>query len=54
MLSHHDLLRETERAAGHEQLSAWHDVLIQEGKTCKVAQEVRQTVPNIRDGIGSS
>ncbi|BGO98380.1 hypothetical protein RTG_00828 [Rhodotorula toruloides ATCC 204091] len=39
MMTASGLLRETERAAGHEQLSTWHDVLIQEYKTCKVAQE---------------
>ncbi|KAI0722553.1 P-loop containing nucleoside triphosphate hydrolase protein, partial [Earliella scabrosa] len=35
------LLRETQRAAGNENLTAWHDTLISSGKELKQIQEVR-------------
>lgn len=34
------LLRETQRAAGDERLSAWHETLINAGKEAKEMQEV--------------
>ena len=39
-MSPQQLLRETQRAAGHEQLTNWHDTLIAEGKNLKTVQEV--------------
>lgn len=41
MMSAAERLRETQRAAGHRNLNAWHDVLIKEGKTFKNVQSVR-------------
>ncbi|GAA5978970.1 hypothetical protein JCM10908_002752 [Rhodotorula pacifica] len=38
MMTASERLRETQKAAGHRNLNAWHDVLIKEGKTCKAAQ----------------
>ena len=35
------LLRETQRAAGDERLTSWHDTLISTGKDLKVMQMVR-------------
>lgn len=35
------LLRETQRAAGDENLTTWHDTLISAGKELKQLQEVR-------------
>jgi hypothetical protein len=35
------LLRETQRAAGDERLTEWHDTLIAAGKELKVIQDVR-------------
>jgi hypothetical protein len=35
------LLRETQRAAGDERLTSWHDTLISTGKDLKVMQTVR-------------
>lgn len=34
------LLRETQRAAGDERLTEWHDVLISAGKELKTLQDV--------------
>ena len=35
------LLRETQRAAGDERLTSWHDTLISAGKDLKAMQTVR-------------
>lgn len=35
------LLKETQRAAGDENLSSWHRTLIESGKELKVIQDVR-------------
>ena len=35
------LLRETQRAAGDEKLTEWHDTLIAAGKELKAIQDVR-------------
>lgn len=35
------LLRETQRAAGNENLTAWHDTLISSGKELRQIQQVR-------------
>jgi chromosome segregation ATPase len=39
-MSPQQLLRETERAAGVENLTAWHDALISSGKELKELQTV--------------
>ena len=39
------LLRETQRAAGNENLTSWHDTLISAGKELRQIQEVR--VPHL-------
>jgi hypothetical protein len=39
-MSPQQLLRETQRAAGDENLTSWHDTLIGSGKSCKLLQEV--------------
>ena len=33
------LLRETQRAAGDERLTAWHDTLVNTGRDLKLVQE---------------
>ena len=38
------LLRETQRAAGNENLTSWHDTLISSGKELRTIQDVRWTV----------
>ncbi|GAA5914217.1 hypothetical protein JCM6882_004753 [Rhodosporidiobolus microsporus] len=38
MMSASELLKETQKAAGHAQLSQWHEILIKEYKTSKEAQ----------------
>jgi len=43
-MSPQQLLRETQRAAGHEQLTNWHDTLIAEGKNLKTIQEVNTSL----------
>jgi hypothetical protein len=40
-MSPQQLLRETERAAGDENLTTWHDSLITSGRELKNIQEVR-------------
>ncbi|KAG5221008.1 Structural maintenance of chromosomes protein [Salix suchowensis] len=45
------LLRETQRAAGDENLTAWHDTLISAGKELKQLQEVRLLVASTRQCI---
>lgn len=39
-MSPQQLLRETQRAAGDENLTTWHDTLISSGKDLKKLQEV--------------
>lgn len=34
------LLRETQRAAGNENLTSWHDALVEAGKEFKTMKEV--------------
>jgi len=41
MMTPPELLRETQRAAGNENLTTWHQVLIQEFKKCREVQLVR-------------
>ena len=43
-MSPQQLLRETQRAAGNENLTQWHDTLITAGKDLKAMQEVRASV----------
>lgn len=38
------LLRETQRAAGDERLSAWHETLINAGKEAREMQEVSSSL----------
>jgi len=40
-MSSKDLLKETQRAAGDENLSTWHRTLIESGKELKTIQDVR-------------
>jgi hypothetical protein len=40
-MSSQQLLRETQRAAGDENLTNWHDTLISSGKELKAMQDVR-------------
>jgi len=40
-MSSQQLLKETQRAAGDENLSAWHQTLIESGKQLKGLQDVR-------------
>jgi structural maintenance of chromosomes protein 5 len=40
-MSSQQLLKETQRAAGDENLSAWHQTLIESGKELKGLQDVR-------------
>lgn len=39
-MSPQQLLRETQRAAGDERLTAWHDTLINTGRDLRAVQEV--------------
>lgn len=39
-MSPQELLKETQRAAGNENLTAWHDTLIRTGGELKQLQEV--------------
>ena len=39
-MSSQQLLKETQKAAGDENLTAWHQTLIENGKECRKVQEV--------------
>jgi hypothetical protein len=41
-MSPQELLRQTQKAAGDENLTIWHDTLISSGKTLKVLLGVRR------------
>jgi hypothetical protein len=46
-MSHSELLRETEKAAGDKNLSHWHQTLIDEFKKQKHFQDVRSLPPPV-------
>ena len=46
-MSPQHLLRETQRCAGNENLTAWHDTLIQSGKDLKQLQDVTPPAPHL-------
>jgi hypothetical protein len=41
-MSPQELLRQTQKAAGDENLTIWHDTLISSGKNVKILREVRR------------
>lgn len=48
-MSPQQLLRETQRTAGDENLMLWHTTLIEKGKELKVAQTVNRKLPCLVD-----
>jgi len=51
-MSPQQLLRETQRAAGDENLTRWHDVLIEAGKELKRMSDVRPRFQNVLPDVG--